>query len=171
MELRDARDLETDPRFPSGRWTGFFMQHVLTGRQTMTLDLTFQGGRLEARGRDVVGPFNFRGTYDTQDGRCRWTKHYDWKHNVAYTGVNEGQGIWGVWEIRLLWGLYLDRGVFHIWPEGQPPSAEADLTELAHQASPGPRNVVVGLIAVALLVAAYVTLRLAGFDWLVRLFQ
>jgi hypothetical protein len=36
--------LETDPRFPSGRWTGFFIQPWIPGRHMMNLDMTFQDG-------------------------------------------------------------------------------------------------------------------------------
>src|SRR5262249_28154371 len=79
-------------------------------------------------GSDVVGPFTFSGSYDAATGTCRWTKQYLGKHWVSYTGVNEGQGIWGVWEINLLWGLIRDRGVFHIWPQGMTPSEGAELT-------------------------------------------
>src|SRR5262245_55636613 len=131
MNPRDVLAVEADPRFPSGPWTGFFIQRMLPGRQTMTLDLTFHDGHMEATGGDVVGPFTFQGSYDRQSGDCRWTKKYLGKHRVSYAGANEGQGIWGVWEISLLWGLYRDRGVFHIWPEGMTPSAEADVTEKA----------------------------------------
>jgi hypothetical protein len=38
--------------------------------------------------------------------------------NPLPAAVNEGQGIWGVWEIRQFGGWYTDQGVFHIWPEG-----------------------------------------------------
>jgi hypothetical protein len=131
MEALDPQALETDPRFPSGAWTGFFMQRMLPGRRTMTLNMTFRDGRLEACGSDIVGPFSFSGSYDPQDSTCRWTKQYFGKHQVTYSGVNEGEGIWGVWEIRALGGWYRDRGVFHIWPQGMTPSREADLTALA----------------------------------------
>jgi hypothetical protein len=131
MAAPDLTIPESDPRFPSGRWTGFFIQPWMPGRHTMNLDVTFQDGQMEARGSDWVGPFTFSGSYDHADGKCTWTKQYLHKHRVSYAGVNEGKGIWGVWEIRLLWGWYLDRGVFHIWPEGMAPDADADLTERA----------------------------------------
>jgi hypothetical protein len=65
------------------------------------------------------------------DGKCEWTKRYFRKHSVTYRGVNGGHGIWGVWEIRQLAGLYVDRGGFHIWPEGTDVSQESDQTEQA----------------------------------------
>jgi hypothetical protein len=127
---------ETDPRFPSGPWTGFFQQSwKAPGRFPTDLALRFQGGELEGEGHDLVGPYTVRGTYDPDDGRCEWTKQYLGKHSVSYLGYNEGHGIWGVWEIRLLFGLYHDRGVFHLWPEGRSPGAEAEWTYAA--APPG----------------------------------
>jgi hypothetical protein len=132
----EIRNSETDARFPSGPWTGFFLQPWvpwLAGRQTMTLDMTFHGGRIDASGSDVVGAFTFSGSYDLQDGSCRWTKRYKRRHAVSYRGINDGQGIWGVWEIRQLWGLYVDRGVFHLWPEGMEPADASKITERAQE--------------------------------------
>jgi len=127
-EATGPTGLETDPRFPSGAWTGFWLQREMPGRHMMELRLTFRDGVLEGEGRDRVGRFRFRGRYNTADGTCYWTKRYVGKHDVFYRGFNEGKGIWGVWEIPPYW-----RGGFHIWPEGmsdptQPElSAEADL--------------------------------------------
>ena len=33
-------DVETDPRFPSGPWIGFFLQKLVPGRHQMELRLT-----------------------------------------------------------------------------------------------------------------------------------
>src|SRR4051812_37987332 len=107
-------DLETDPRFPSGPWTGFFLQKVLPGRHLMEMRLTFRNGELTGEGRDWVGLFHLKGTYSVQDGKCLWTKHYVGRHDVFYDGFNEGRGIWGVWDMP----IYHQRGGFHIWPEG-----------------------------------------------------
>ncbi len=130
MNKKDSTLAETDPRFPSGRWTGFFLQKLpLLGRQHMELLLTFAQGQMTGEGRDIVGEFLIRGAYQVQDGRCHWTKRYLGKHDVFYDGFNEGKGIWGVWEIPGGSG----RGGFHIWPEGmgEPTgpelAAEADL--------------------------------------------
>ena len=71
------------------------------------------------------------GTYDTATGRCEWTKQYVGKHRVANRSMNNGRGIWGVWEIRLLGGLYVDRGGFHLWPAGTDVSDESDRPEQA----------------------------------------
>jgi hypothetical protein len=128
-------ELETDPRFPSGPWTGFFVQPVLPGRHMMELQLTFRGGAISGEGRDWVGRFAFRGHYDLADGRCYWTKRYLGKHDVFYRGYNEGKGIWGTWEMTgILWGTF--RGGFHIWPEGMPDPTRPVLTEEADLPAP-----------------------------------
>ncbi|MDX2039336.1 MAG: hypothetical protein SFX72_21995 [Isosphaeraceae bacterium] len=103
--------LETDDRFPSGEWTGFFLQPVLPGKHWMELHLRFRDGKIEGDGRDFVGEFLFKGRYDLEDGRCWWTKSYLLKHSIAYQGYNEGKGIWGTWEWEAGW-----KGGFRIWP-------------------------------------------------------
>ncbi|MBI1830148.1 MAG: hypothetical protein HYR84_01700 [Planctomycetes bacterium] len=125
---KPASQLETDPRFPSGPWTGYFLQKEFPGKHLMELHLTFQAGVMTGEGRDRVGEFTLRGQYSLADGKCHWTKRYLGKHDVFYKGFNEGKGIWGVWEIGKI-----HRGGFHIWPEGfgEPTddylSAEAEL--------------------------------------------
>jgi hypothetical protein len=110
---RPELPFELDERFPSGPWTGFFLQPPLRGRHWMELRLTFSNGRIRGDGRDRIGPFTFTGTYDVRDGTCHWTKRYLGAHDVAYQGYNEGKGIWGVWDIPPSL-----RGGFHIWPVG-----------------------------------------------------
>jgi hypothetical protein len=122
---------ERDPRFPGGPWTGFYLQYWMPGRHTMALTLDWRDGEVTGEGSDKVGPFTIRGTYDAATGQCAWVKKYLGKHSVSYRGVADGTGIWGVWEIRLLWGLYQDRGGFHIWPEGTNVSEESDRTARA----------------------------------------
>lgn len=113
MSEPERPNLETDPRFPSGPWTGFFLQRAIPGRHMMEMHLAFQNGTMTGEGRDWVGRFYMRGRYSTEDGKCYWNKRYVGKHDVYYQGYNEGKGIWGTWEI----GAF-DRGGFHIWPEG-----------------------------------------------------
>ena len=123
---------ETDPRFPSGPWVGFFLQKFPPlGRQMMEVRLTFRNGVLRGEGRDVVGAFVFAGRYDIADGRCHWTKSYIGKHNVFYQGFNEGKGIWGTWEIPVSPYLPALQGGFHIWPEGMADPSEPELSESA----------------------------------------
>ena len=110
-----ANELEQDCRFPSGAWTGFFLQPLRPGKQWMELILTFRQGTLSGEGRDWVGKFLLQGRYQVDDGRCWWTKSYIGLHEVFYDGYNEGKGIWGRWEMESAW-----KGGFHIWPEGMP---------------------------------------------------
>ena len=106
-------DLETDARFPSGPWVGFFLQpEIPPGRHPMELHLTFRHGVVTGEGRDFVGEFLIRGRYQVEDGKCWWTKRFIGKHDVSYQGYNEGKGIWGTWDIPPSW-----RGGFYIWPE------------------------------------------------------
>src|SRR5262245_12715943 len=49
---------ETDPRFPSGRWIGFFLQKIIPpGKHPMELHLNFSHGAISGEGRDWVGLF------------------------------------------------------------------------------------------------------------------
>lgn len=106
-------DLETDPRFPTGRWRGFYKQPNLPG--DMELDLTFAGGLVEGAGRDPVGHFTFRGTYDTTNGLCTMVKAYP-THRVNYRGYNEGQGIFGQWNLVGPFSGVAQHGGFFLWP-------------------------------------------------------
>ena len=63
MDPNPALDLETDPRFPSGRWIGFFLDKRLPGKHQMELLLTFRQGEVTGEGRDKVGKFLVRGRY------------------------------------------------------------------------------------------------------------
>jgi hypothetical protein len=122
-DLSNPVDLETDPRFPSGPWTGFFLQPLIPGRHLMELRLTFRNGEIKGEGRDWVGLFLIRGKYSLEDGKCYWNKRYLGQHDVFYQGYNEGKGIWGVWQTSNEW-----HGGFHIWPEGM---ADPTFPELA----------------------------------------
>lgn len=106
--------VETDPRFPSGRWTGFWIQR-LTGRGHMGLVLRFGEGIVQGEGSDLVGDFAMSGTYDLKTGKVSLLKTYHGAHSVRYEGQNEGDGLW-IWG---LWHIGIDRGGFHIWPEGE----------------------------------------------------
>ncbi|HET6246176.1 MAG TPA: hypothetical protein VFE47_00610 [Tepidisphaeraceae bacterium] len=105
---------ETDPRFPSGPWTGFWVQRGM-GKQKMRLSLWFAGGKVGGSGADIVGRFSFDGRYDLKTGKCVMTKQYEHAHRIHYDGANEGDGmwLWGVWRVGP------DRGGFHLWPEGE----------------------------------------------------
>ncbi len=134
--------LETDPRFPSGPWVGFFLQKEIPGKHSMEMRISFQNGALVGEGRDWVGNFTMRGRYFVEDGKAYWTKRYAGKHDVFYQGFNEGKGIWGTWEIAKSKSGHSYRGGFHIWPEAMPDpttnhlAAEADIPTEATETKP-----------------------------------
>jgi hypothetical protein len=136
MKAPDPTTLETDPRFPSGPWTGYFLQKRLGGKNLMELLLTFSKGVMTGEGRDWVGEFLIRGVYDVSDGKCHWTKRYISKHDVFYQGFNEGKGIWGTWEIPADVASSAMRGGFHIWPEGMADPTGSHLSEEADLPAP-----------------------------------
>ena len=106
-------DLDTpsgDPDYPSGRWTGFYLERG--ARRGQDLDLSFVSGRMHGDGWDRIGRFVITGRYDGDTGAVRWTKSYLGAHDVHYTGFRDGKGIWGTWTIGAL------TGGFHIWPRG-----------------------------------------------------
>lgn len=107
--------VETDPRFPSGAWTGFWIQAGL-GKQSTSVTFRFADGKIQGAGSDMIGKFVFAGDYELKSGRCVMTKQYLGAHRVEYEGVCEGRELWlwGMWRIR--W----DKGGFHLWPEGEP---------------------------------------------------
>jgi hypothetical protein len=132
MSNPSTTPLETDPRFPSGPWTGFFLQPLVPGRHSMELRLTFRQGELTGEGRDWVGEFVVRGRYNLVDGKCHWTKRYLGKHDVFYKGYGEGKGIWGTWEIPPAQNAGQHwHGGFHIWPEGMLDPTQQHLVEAA----------------------------------------
>jgi phage gp37-like protein len=62
------------------------------------LVLSFSGGRAEGSGLDIVGPFTFHGTYDS-DGTMSLIKKYP-HHTVTYLGQWDGEGtVHGEWSI------------------------------------------------------------------------
>jgi hypothetical protein len=126
--------------------------------------MTFSNGVVTGNGRDWVGAYTIDGVYDAATGMCEWTKRYVGKHSVAYRGVNDGRGIWGVWEIRQLCGLFVDRGGFHLWPEGTDVSAESEQTEEAvlevmrREFGSRPSRALAGLLIMGAIVAIAVLL-------------
>ncbi len=107
-------EVETDERFPSGPWLGFFQDGRLRDKAWMELELVFRHGRVAGAGRDRCGKFRMVGKYSLADGRCHLSKGYIGAHAVDYAGYNEGRGIWGTWSIP---SDNLNGG-FHIWPKG-----------------------------------------------------
>jgi hypothetical protein len=102
-------ELESDERFPSGEWMGFY---IFGGKKyLMELDLTFTSGSFRGDGRDSLGQFVIAGRYELETGKVIFEKHYVGKHTILYKGWNEGNGIWGTWGVTAS-----HKGGFHIWP-------------------------------------------------------
>ena len=121
--------------FPSGPWVGFYLDRRTPGKQSMELRLLFAAGVMTGEGRDPVGQFVVDGKYDAAGGECRFVKTYPGRHAVAYTGFNEGKGIWGTWALD---GV---TGGFHIWPEGMADPTQQTLKEEADiPAAPPPKR-------------------------------
>ena len=118
LDLMKTELTETDPRFASGPWTGYWTQPP-GQKGAMDMLLTFRTGQISGCGRDRVGNFLFKGQYELLDGKCRWVKSYLGKHDVFYDGQAKGKGIVGVWTI----------GRFAIWPEGEDDPTLAQLME------------------------------------------
>jgi hypothetical protein len=107
-----VRAQETDPRFPSGPWIGFWVYQT-KDRNYMKCGLTFGGGEVMGAGVDVIGQFSMSGKYDLLTGRCVLTKQYEGAHCVHYYGAcDDPFWLWGTWQLPSA------RGGFHIWPEG-----------------------------------------------------
>jgi len=124
--------VETDPRFPSGPWVGFWIQRGL-GKQPMSLSLAFVNGRVAGSGRDIIGQFDFSGNYDLKTGRVVMTKQYERAHRVAYDGANQNDGMW-------LWGTWTigpDHGGWHLWPEGEDDPTQKHLKAEKELPKPG----------------------------------
>ncbi len=96
----------------------------LPGKSWMELILTFREGQIRGEGRDRVGEFLIKGSYQVEDGKCSWHKFYIGKHSISYQGYNEGKGIWGIWEFDAAW-----KGGFHIWPEAMGDPSQERLSE------------------------------------------
>lgn len=119
--------IETDPRFPSGPWSGFYLQPPIPGRFLMVMLLVFKDGHLTGSGRDIIGTFLFKGTYDLASGACRWVKSYLGKHDVFYEGQNHEGFIHGAWTIGDAY--HAMHGGFVIWPEGMADPTQGALKE------------------------------------------
>ena len=95
----DKSELETDDRFPSGRWKGLFLQTTFNaGRCWMQLFLDFFDGHLHGQGSDVVGDFMLEGEYDLETGKVWFQKHYR-HYRVYYDGRHNGKAISGIWHL------------------------------------------------------------------------
>jgi hypothetical protein len=120
MSDRNPAALETDDRFPSGSWTGYFLQRLLDeSKRQMEMHLSFINGRVMGTGRDGIGAFSIVGRYDIDEGKVTWVKKYA-HHDVFYNGFAESNGIWGTWDIP-----QFGRDGFRIWPKGHGEGSQA----------------------------------------------
>lgn len=112
--------------YPSGEWEGFWVQEHY-GRQPMrAFTLRFEAGRITGRGRDVIAPFAFRGTYDERTGALVMVKKYLRRHTVTYRGRPDGEGcIQGTWHIG-----ELGSGPFLIRPVVRRPAGDEPIQEI-----------------------------------------
>lgn len=124
---------EADPRFPSGKWIGFYTHHGRPEKHPMELLLSFGDGFMTGEGRDPVGEFTISGKYHTDNGACHFTKQYPARHFVTYSGFNEGRGIWGTWQIP-----NDAKGGFHIWPEAMGDPTQSALVAEEEEPAPPP---------------------------------
>ena len=124
METNKSGRSETDERFPTGEWVGFWLQRPhITTRQRMELALAFADGSISGEGEDSVGPFALRGRYDRTSGKVVIHKFYVGSHHVLYDGWAElDKGIWGVWSIGAS-----SRDGFHMWPKGMKDPTQNEL--------------------------------------------
>jgi hypothetical protein len=111
--------------YPSGNWRGWWQQPEY-GRQPMEeFELRFTDGAISGWGRDVIGPFDFKGTCDEQ-GAVRMVKQYLGRHQVLYEGTYDGEGtIAGSWSIPPSWS-----GPFAISPVVERPAADEPIVVL-----------------------------------------
>ena len=109
---KDKGQTETHPAFPSGDWEGFYTYSYgeEAGRHRMAFNLNFENGEVTGGGTDNVGPFTWKGHYDTQTMTCVMLKSY-LTHVVLYEGKVDENGIWGTWKISDHF-----TGGFHLWP-------------------------------------------------------
>lgn len=108
---------EQDPRYPSGAWTGYWLQRSYPGRHAMELNLRFANGRVQGEGHDEAGKFTIKGRYSAPEGLCDMVKRYAGSGiDIRWDGWHGGAGVWicGVWKTPY------DTGRFFLWPADQP---------------------------------------------------
>ncbi|MBI3468555.1 MAG: hypothetical protein HY000_36600 [Planctomycetes bacterium] len=96
-------------RAPFVQCEGWWEQ-VWYGRQPMhNLRLTFEHGRVQGSGVDMVGPFTFSGMI-AENGAVTMRKQYIGMHSVEYMGMYDGEGLMaGEWRIEGFRGPWLIR--------------------------------------------------------------
>lgn len=108
---------EIKVNWTSGRWTGKWTEPnrpKCSSPNYMFLDLSFSEGRIDGSGKDRIGAFLIRGSYDSKDMTCSFLKCYG-SYAVDYYGHRDGKGIYGQWS--LCKGPKTTGG-FYIWSSG-----------------------------------------------------
>lgn len=113
MPISDEQH-ETDDRFPTGEWTGFYVQPDGRRRYRMDFVLEFVESKISGKGDDPVGEFTISGAYDATTGECSWTKQYVGQHGVEYAGAALHRGIVGQWRVPGMPEVWT--GPFFVWP-------------------------------------------------------
>jgi hypothetical protein len=100
-EDRGSTSVERDPRYPSGRWTGYWTQQDYSGRHQMELELVFGGGAIVGEGSDFAGHFTVTGRYVADERRCDMIKQYTDGPAIRWDGGHFGNVIWiaGAWQL------------------------------------------------------------------------
>lgn len=111
--------------FSSGSWRGYWEQPVYGRQEMRELVLRFADGEVTGEGRDCIGPFTLRGTYDPS-GSVTLIKQYLERHQVLYQGLHDGEGtIFGRWSIGPYWS-----GTFALAPLVKLPPTDAPVQDL-----------------------------------------
>ena len=110
MKWDQTATFESDPRYPSGPWEGFWTQ---AGKvSSMKLYLEFVAGRVRGEGSDRVGAFDITGRYWPHRDRIVLRKAYHGKHTVWYRGKPFSPYLKGQWNIA----SPPASGLWRIWP-------------------------------------------------------
>src|SRR5436305_6281466 len=76
-------------------------------RPMENLRISFEQGRLQGSGSDIVGPFTLLGAI-AADGVVFIHKQYIGRHHVDYSGALDGEGLmWGQWRIEFFHGPWM----------------------------------------------------------------
>ena len=110
MTFDETANFESDPRFPTGPWKGYWLQDGETG--LMDLSLAFVEGIVVGSGKDLIGEFDLQGVYSVEERSIALKKTYRGKHEVWYRGRPIQGELMGEWTIADTPA----RGGWRLWP-------------------------------------------------------
>lgn len=110
MSDRSSNRHETDKRFPSGLWMGYWIQGYIKGRMRLTLE--FIEGGITGSGTDAVGPFDIKGVYSKKHNMVCMDKRYRGAHSVGYCGCANDGGLDGTWYLAQIPQI----DIWRLWP-------------------------------------------------------